>query len=246
MKSGQGIFFVLLISAALLLSGCAKEKHPVDPPDNGGDDHTNPPPDDGDTNEFGAGAEAPLTLVSVDRLAQFANHPINQAQNVKINVNLDKFSNNRYGGYVTIAYTNNGIRQAPRFGTGGPYAVGSTDDVKYNLWFTKDGVRAFHAFFEDSLGAVVLVVDHTVNFGDGNGNLDVVGGSVWFKNFEFSYAPKPTRCWFIEAGPYDCRTFKVGNHNAEVSTTSSIYPNNGEYKKLGTFENMSKQKAFNE
>lgn len=176
-----------------------------------------------------------------------------------------------FGGLVSIQFKDGTSNYSDEFrsdsfgdGNCGQYGdcntvSGNGQNHKYNL-FSSDypelgGSVGFHGFFEDTRvqrlaygyqqmgGAVILVIDSTVDLGDGAGPTSA-NGSIWFKNYfqNTSMGPIPlTHCWFISAGPYDCRSWKSGDG---VNTKASMYPNNG-YVKLGTFTNLEIKKAFN-
>jgi hypothetical protein len=117
-------------------------------------------------------------------------------------------------------------------------------ESEFNQWFMFNGKRVFHAFFQDSYGAVMLVIDNGIDLGDGGG-LTIVSGSIWYKNFQVVQAVQSSeKCWFIRSPwPYECRAF-VGAGDV-INTTSAVYPDNG-YRKLGTFTGLDKPRAFNE
>lgn len=182
-----------------------------------------------------------------------ASHPLNNPQNFQLTVNVADVAagSNQYGGSVQLSYTDSGNNFAGNFITGsgsvqvaspGRPAVG-TSNATFNKWFTFNGKQVFHGFFQDQYGAVILVVDNlTSTTGDGlapnNGS-----GSIWFKNFVPGYATQsPEMCWFIQVGPYDCRTFLSGS---SVVTTQALYPSNG-YQRLGTFTGLNIKQAFNQ
>ncbi len=233
------ILILLLSTLMIFVQGCAKEKKQLaeetPAPTDRFDD--TPPPPSGD--ESATSNKATLDIVSVAVMEDYALRPLNDPSDVKVELILDDFGNGRYGGSVSISYYDNG-----QYYASDQRAYSSENDVKYNIWFTKNGNNVWHGFFEDYFGAIVVVIDNVVDLGDG-GTGDLVGGSVWYKNFGETYAPKPpmTRCWFIRRGPYDCRTFISGS---DVNTTSSVNPNNGGYRKLGEFSGLSRSQAFNE
>lgn len=157
-------------------------------------------------------------------------------QNVKINVNLDKY-NNKYGGTITIRYTLYGQTYEGFFTSGN-----TAQTNKYNVWFTPVTNKVFHGFFEDYRGGLILVIDDTSSFNDGVSSTDTVSGSVWFKNFGNTPNPHPaTYCWFVVGGPYDCRAWKTSDG---VNTTLGVNPDAG-YTRLGTFTGLPALKAFN-
>lgn len=217
------------------------------------------------------GATADITNVTYSSLSFYAkNAYVNNFTDLKVNLNLRKFDpapgTNRvsYGGVVSIEFRNNGqlyrdsftslINENHFYGSGTVRT--NEENNKYNVWITKNGKQAWHGFFQDALGSIIIVIDEATDLGDGQGATSV-SGSIWVMNFGNTYAPlSPTSCWFVSAGPYDCRTWKDGK---QVNTDRDIFPylensNGGTlyqpksegYRKLGDFYNLDLQKAFNE
>lgn len=241
----HGLKTIIALISLVVLAGCAKEKKkataseppppvvavpsgPYVPPGSG--------PGQGPGQNWEYGATAELKVVSTSRMSDYTGRPMNNPTNIKVNVNLEKYGSG-YGGHVSISYDDNGYHEEGYFTSGS-----SEQEVKYNIWFHKSGEYAYHGFFEDFLGGVILVIDEWIDLGDGAGPEDKIGGSIWFKNFGLTYAPHPpTRCWFVSLGPYDCRSWKT---DRGVETTRAIDPDSG-YQKLGTFTGMSLKDAFN-
>ncbi|MGE0529481.1 MAG: hypothetical protein AB7G93_22015 [Bdellovibrionales bacterium] len=166
---------------------------------------------------------------------------LSQLTNVRINLNLDKYGSG-FGGTVTIRYLLGNQIYEGYFTSGH-----DTESNKYNIWFTSGGKDVWHGFFEDFMGAIVVVIDNVEGLGDGSSTTTPtkVSGSVWFKNFELypGYGPHPpTYCWFVSIGPYDCRAWPSG---WGVNTTAAVEPDNG-YTRLGTFKDLDLDKAFND
>jgi hypothetical protein len=97
-------------------------------------------------------------------------------------------------------------------------------------------------------------MDNTNAGTDSCGN-STANGSVWYKNFTGTGpidGPIPgTSCWFISAGPYDCRAWIDGSG---VNTLGGLFPTVGAsstnaspniYQKLGTFSGLDLSNAFN-
>lgn len=188
------------------------------------------------------GGTAELKFLSAAVYREYAQRYISnlsQLSDVKINLNLNKYSNEAYGGTVTVRYVLNGVTYEGFFTSGD-----TSDAVKYNIWFTKNNNKVWHGLFEDFLGAIVVVIDGVASLGDGLSNDDLVSGSIWFKNFEPTPAPHPpTYCWFVSLGPYDCRAWKSGTG---INTKQGPEPLSGDgYTKLGTFQDLDVNKAFN-
>lgn len=192
-------------------------------------------------NSFTFGGTTDFTFENVSTYRQYTQRYINnlsELTNIKLNLNFDRFQT-KYGGTATIRYTYQGLVYEGFF-TGGQDAAGA----KYNVWYTDSGKKVFHAFFEDFMGAIILVIDQTASLDDGYQPGDKVGGTIYFKNFPQTGAPHPpTYCWYVSLGPYDCRAWKSGN---AVDTYKSVHPGvNDGYTKLGSFSNMDIDKAFN-
>lgn len=100
-----------------------------------------------------------------------------------------------------------------------------------------NGKTVFSAVFQDSLGALVIVIDNSLNQGDGQGT-GTLSGSIYYKNFPQSHAAQSPyrKCWFL-TGLYSCRA-------SAVTDKTSLYPGDG-FIKLGTFSGLSKSMAFN-
>ena len=205
-------------------------------------------PGQGPGSNWEYGATTTFKLYSLDRLMEYTMQARNNPQNIRINVNLTNKGDNRYGGTVSISYTDGGEYYEGFFTSGD-----SAGDNKYNIWFEKDGKNVYHGFFEDYYGAVVVVIDEMISNGDGQAP-NQASGRVYFKNFDLAYAPNPlygylpgfgsprTYCWFISIGPYDCRAWKSGYG---VDTKKAINPDS-DYKLLGTFDGLNVEDAFND
>lgn len=182
------------------------------------------------------GATALMNIPNLNVMRDYTGRPMNNPQNIKMNLNLKKYGSS-YGGTVLISYTDNGFEHKGFFTSGH-----TANETKYNVWFTKSGKKVWHGFFEDFMGAVVVVIDGVEDLGDGVGPESKATGSVWFKNFGYTYAPRPPAfCWFVSLGPYDCRAWK---QDRVVETTRAVEPDNG-YTKLGTFSDLDLKSAFN-
>ncbi|MAF92928.1 MAG: hypothetical protein VX583_08545 [Bdellovibrionota bacterium] len=127
--------------------------------------------------------------------------------------------------------------------------------VRFNKVWSKSGEYFLVGFFEEpdfydwsvfdwdqsaKAGAVMIIIRGLNKDGE---SLDDSGysGSVYFKNYGFTYAVKPTytRCWEISVGPYDCRDFVV---NDAIRPDLDNTPN--DFTKLGEFYNLSIDEAF--
>ena len=261
---------IILAILAALGMGCAEDK-------NSGGSNGNPVVvlDPADftpyipETDWDEGATANLNFTNADF---YAGWTPNSLQNARINLNLQKFApasgsdQSSYGGTVSISFEDNGYYYEDNFSSlvnenhwyGAGTVSSNKENNRYNIWFTKNGDDVWHGFFQDSYGAIIIVIDETDDEGDGQGP-SVVSGSVYVMNFPNKYnsivfGASPTSCWFVKAGPYDCRTWKSGNG---VDTTKDIYPylenssagsfsapKSEGYRKVGEFRGMSFQDAF--
>lgn len=254
------LYIITAVAAAFLLAGCSKEKlssksnptvviEPV----------VDPIPGTGtNSNASTSAATVDLTPVSFSNFYDFAQRTLNNPTQLKVSVNLHDIGSGRYAGEVTVGYYDNGSYYRGLFRSGesiNEISYNDTyrgqSDAEFNQWFTWQGNKVFHGFFQDKLGAIVLVIDKTdgVDSGDGAGVVITnVSGRVYYKNFLRTTADAPQgveRCWFVMkvGSPYYCPTFL--NSKGIVNTTSALYPTDG-YKLLGTFSGMNKATAFND
>lgn len=252
----------LLVIGGLGL-GCAKKNEAVGPSVATTPDNTTTVVDSRNATpgfSYQGGGSSQFTPESLTVMNTYvATHPLNSPAQFQINVNLSDLGSGRYGGDVQISYYDNhqyynGYFQSGKGTVTNSYRSNGKSEAEYNQWFTKDGKRVFHGFFQDQYGSIVLVIDNSSGNGDG-GLPQYASGEVWFKNFgqqNCAYPPigatspcgqSALKCWFIEVGPYDCRTFMSGG---TVVTNSAIYPStaNG-YTRLGKFADLEIKKAFN-
>ncbi len=195
-------------------------------------------------NVWSSGGSAAFIPVSNSVFDTWVNgHPV-EPQNALINVSLTPASGKgTYYGTVKIRYQHSGVTYEATLKSGSE-TYGGNDYYKYNYWYNNGEKKVFSAFFEDRVGAIVLIIDQYIDLGDGGG-ATMVGGEVWFKNFTGSWAnydegagwaDAVLPCWFRTIGPYDCRSHSIINK-------TSLVPSEG-YQKLGRFSNMDKLKAF--
>jgi hypothetical protein len=205
---------------------------------------------------YQSGSSALFTPDNYTTLAAYVGtHPINAPSNFQVNVNLRNLGSGRYGGVVQLSYYDNGNYYNGYFESGTGTVRNSVNyngksEAEFNQWFVSGGKRVFHGFFQDKYGAVILVVDDSLSNGDGGLTGDL-NGKIYFKNFDqqncallpplaTSCGQSALKCWFTEAGPFDCRAFVV---NGLVQTTSALYPGSG-YRLLGKFTGLNYEKAF--
>jgi hypothetical protein len=180
---------------------------------------------------------------------------LNNPTNIKISFSLQQSSAGRYGGDVTISYTDNGVNHSgtQRAGLGrNPTISGGYDNDRiqsdFNYWFNFENKLVFTGYFEDQYGVIAVAFTPGEPVGGGNDGepLSVpYNGSVYFKNFRntsgsFVLKNQPYRpCWFIYTGVFDCRS-------NVINTKCGLEPGvDAGYTLLGTFTNVDIKKAFN-
>lgn len=244
---------IILTLAGLMVMGCAEEKKIAAPPTptplpyvdtNGGvfvPNGNGPGEGPGDNWEYGGTAEMSI-VGGLSNFSEYTGRTMNIVEDLKINVNMTKYGDG-YGGTVSISYLEKYYQDDTGTVREGSFTAGSSDkSAKYNRWFTSNGQTVFHAVLEDYMGGLVIVIDEFVDLGDGGPVTDLVGGTVWYKNFGLTYAPHPpTYCWFVSLGPYDCRPWPSGE---DMNTFMSKDPQAG-YIKVGRFSGLSLDEAFN-
>jgi hypothetical protein len=242
-----------LIAAAFLMNaGCASEKSGSTGGNtvcisnclgtNGGTTPTTPT----NTNSYSSGSTVSLSTDISKLSGLFFNSIPNNPQNVQVNIDLTRTSD-----AIIISYQENGVTKEAAFGSNHPYA--SVSSSLSSGWFTHSGKPWWKGFFQDTYGAIVVVIDSTVNTGDGS-PAQFVGGRIYYQNFNQYWPNNPFQgsqkmCWEITYGPYDCRTFLVGD---SINMSSSQYPNNAGpipsesgryYQELGRFTGLSRVAA---
>ncbi|PIS10227.1 MAG: hypothetical protein COT73_10465 [Bdellovibrio sp. CG10_big_fil_rev_8_21_14_0_10_47_8] len=289
----------MLMAAMLLSAGCASKKDGGGSDDTaapGGQITSSPTtPSDTDASRgttWSSGATAALDVDLSALNSYAASHPINNPKDVRISVKLFDAGGNKYAGKIMISYLDNG-----QYFTGSFQAEDTVNASKgnaypgvhqavYNKWFMAPtsnargpiaakyaGKNVFHGFYEDSLGAVMIIATDSADQGDGVASNEV-SGEIWFKNYANSSYPDNDNngnvpCWFETQGPYDCRTFltyssasSLAKKNGELVSTSAVLPTeslwytslkdhyyNEEspqrgWRKLGTFTGLNRAKAF--
>ena len=111
-------------------------------------------------------------------------------KNMRIYVDMEKAGTGAYyQGKVTLSYNDSGARRVPYT----QFYSGDGDNARYNVWFNKNGTRAFHGFFQENEGALILVVDRQTSVlqspDDSNAvNQDNLrGGSIWTMMFRTTF-----------------------------------------------------------
>jgi hypothetical protein len=260
----------LIVAAALMmLAGCASQKQDsaaataapgsndtqtvIDANGDGIPDAPTGTGNDPGTTGYSSGSTASVVLngSALGRLFYNSNpvHPTNPRINIDLHSNTEA---------VVVSYVENGILHEAAFGSQHPN-VTSYSNTMYNGWVGS----AYKAFFQDAYGAIVLVLDKAMSQSDGTATM-ILGGSVYFQNFQQVYYQNPTQgplkmCWEITAGPYDCRSFLVARspsdpaynqyNKLKVDMTSSAYPTTygpnktTAYERLGDFGGINRTAA---
>jgi hypothetical protein len=209
----------------------------------------------GNPSDFGSGYTGALVTTSAAMRA-YTTIPgnltaINNPQNIRINLNLAQSESGRYGGAVTISYTDNGVQRTGVFRSG----MGRNQTIKggydndrlesdYNYWFTFENQLVFTGFMEDDYGAITITLTPDVTSGGGNDAepLNVTyKGEIYFRNFKTLKSTPYRACWFIYTGinGHDCRS-------NVIQSKSGLTPGvDAGYTKLGSFTNVNIKQAFN-
>lgn len=201
---------------------------------------------------FSGGSTVAFQPTSLAQMNKYvATHPLNNPTDFKISVNVAQAGSGRYGGTISISYTDNGIRYNGEFKSGmgtnqsfkGMYDNGKLES-EFNYWFNYNGKLVFSGYFEDQYGSITITLEPTTVSSGGNDAEPVISGpykgTVYFKNFTTTFAQhSPYRaCWHTYTGPYDCRS-------NIISTKCGLYPGSeAGYQILGTFQNLDVKKAF--
>jgi hypothetical protein len=208
----------------------------------------------------GPGATASFTPDSMDAMREYVlpGSPyvaLNNPTNIQIKFNLKQVESGRYGGDITISYTDNGVTHSGTLKAGmarNPNIKGGYDNNRlqadYNYWFTFENKLVFTGYFEDQYGVITVSLTPGEPVGGGNDGEPLTvpyNGSIYFKNFKnntgaYVLKNQPYRpCWFIYTGVFDCRS-------NVINTKCGLTPGNeAGYKLLGTFTNLDIKKAFN-
>lgn len=209
----------------------------------------------GNPADFGSGFTATFVPVSMSVMNQYVvtpgnPTPLNNPQNIRINVNLAQSESGRYGGAIAITYTDNGVQRMGVFraGMGRNQTISGGYDnnrleADYNYWFTFENQLVFTGFFEDSFGSIVLTLVPEVVSGGGSDAepLNVkYKGEIRFKNFPTQKSTPYRHCWFIyNSSGFDCRS-------TVIQEKVGLAPGDGAgYTLLGTFTNVDIKQAFN-
>lgn len=201
-----------------------------------------------------------LTPASFQAMQQYVlpgspYYGLNNPQNIQISFNLQQSESGRYGGSVSISYTDTNGASAGTLSAGlgrNPTISGGYDNNRlqadYNYFFTYNNQTVFSGYFEDQYGVIVVVMQPDEPIGGGNDAEPLkvpYKGSVYFKNFknangQFVQKNQPYRpCWFIYTGVFDCRS-------SVVQSKSGLAPGpEAGYTLLGTFTNVDIKQAFN-
>ena len=176
-------YLALIAACGLIGFGCGGNKKSEDAaPPAATPDATTPDPNGG----TGVDGSKPLAANAVKfspvSFAEFnsyvGKHPLNDPKDFHLVVDLTQISGTgRYSGTVNIKYTDTGINYNGVFKATADknedYCCKSKDDGKYdaeyNYWFKLNNKTVFAGFFEDDAGAIILIIDSTLNTGDASG-----------------------------------------------------------------------------
>ena len=116
---------VIILASVMMAFGCAKSTSESTQPNVNGNGTTVvppvivEPPNGGTDPVFSSGSTAVFKPVSTAVMNEYvATHPLNNPSNFKINVNLAQVESGKYGGSVSIAYTDNGQQYNGEFKAG--------------------------------------------------------------------------------------------------------------------------------
>lgn len=183
-------------------------------------------------------------LSSLRKMFYQSNPP--SPTNIRINVDFTRKSES-----VIVSFVDRGYIREAALGVTHPYS--GTTNEQYNGWYNIGGKSVWKGFFQDQYGAIVVVLeDSGLTQGDGQPST-MLKGSVFFQNFyespyQAGYQGPLKMCWEISRGPYDCRTFLVGD---TVNMLKSLYPASNDYgtnrtfgyEKLGDFDGLNRTAA---
>lgn len=218
----------------------------------------NPPPTSGTTTTSGSTVD--LTIASIQAMRDYVQPAspyvaLNNPTNIKVQLNLQQADGGRYGGDVTISYTDNGQEFSGTLSAGlgvNPYIKNGYDNNKlqaeYNYFFSFENKLVFTGFFEDRFGSIVLSLEPGEPIGGGTDAEPLTipyKGKIYFKNFRNTYGQyvqknNPYRsCWHIYTGVFDCRS---NNIQSKCALEPGVEAG---YTLLGSFTNVDIKKAFN-
>lgn len=272
----------LLIAMMIFGQGCAGENSvgetppsiddttPTTSPNNNGG--TSPRDTDIERNDSQWTEGATAALVSVDdwvfRNLYAFTQPVNNPTDLRISIKVGNNGNGKYPGRVLISYKDNNQYRTGRFITqnqtiprGVSHGHEGKNHAEYNGWFTYGTTQVFRGFYADQYGAVLLIIDGGTSQGDGGGIVDL-RGEIWVKKFGVTPATQgQIPCWFIEAGPYECRTYLKDRETVALPTNLNnlLYPGHSPHwygtdwipnepergwRRLGRFEGLNRARAF--
>ncbi|PIU01246.1 MAG: hypothetical protein COT74_01710 [Bdellovibrionales bacterium CG10_big_fil_rev_8_21_14_0_10_45_34] len=248
----------VLVSTLAILVGCPSKDNGAGAPPPPAATPTTPtvptPTTPTDTNTAAkAGGEAVLQIDSITSFSEYAGRPLYNPKDVKVRVNLQNlgswYGQDVYGGELAISYNDLGPGGRDQYYEGRFYSGTDLNENSHKRF----AHGMFRGFFEDSLGAALIVIEETDDLG-------LMSGSVYYKNWNLAvcnsmpfFYPEcndksQAKCWNILRGPYDCRTFVAQNSDGkwvvDIDKVTSSVPSDG-YKRIGRFEGLNFAKAFN-
>jgi hypothetical protein len=271
----------LMVVMMLFGIGCAKENSasiapgPIDPgavtPTTGGNNGGGNRDTDVDRNDPQWTEGGTAALISIDdwvfRNMYAVTRPLNNPTDLRISVKVGDNGSGKYPGRVLISFLDNGQYSTARFVTqnatipsGVSHGHTGKNHAEYNRWFAYGGSQVYRGFYEDDKGAVLLIIDGSTSQGDGGGSAEL-SGEIWIKNYGVvpvnNYDQREIPCWFVEGGPYECRTYLTDRET--VATSGALYPTQSTYwygtdwipseaprgwRRLARFQGLSRSRAF--
>ena len=141
------------------------------------------------------GTSAPITITNRDAFEDFRlNEPLNSMDDIedpRVYVKLNKTGSNYYGGDVAILYWDYSRDPSGTRLLGAKLHSGSGNDARYNVWSSKpDQQKYYHGFFQENAGSVILVIDRTtpvVQDLDNPKTNTLYSGSIWTMQFRMTF-----------------------------------------------------------
>ena len=220
------------------------------------------------------GTSAPFTDIDYDVLEDYKlGVPINDSSDIKamrVYADLKKERGRYYSGKITVSYKNKRTKKVHYT----QFYSGRGENAKYNVWITKSNKKAFHGFFQENEGSLVLVVDHKTICLNNPDNPDqcnnLYGGSVWIMMFrttfngkhscnneeqmyisEYNKSPLRGNIPSLSERDYKCWFITSGPFDCRtwrqgryIDAFRAIEPDDACYSKLGEFEGLDIAKAF--
>lgn len=252
---------MVLIAMVLITVACdKKESREIGGPGTSPTPVPAPPAPSGGTSPtppvYTSGATADFNM-DLSMYDEYTGRLPNSPSEFKINLDMRDYdtsaSGKAYGGTLKISYREIDSSGNPYYKTASFTAGGNYSEARYNKYVSQGGAQWFKAYFEDAMGALILVADNTDEFGRMNGKIffknHLCGRNVWDPPCN---PDRPRRCWLVSEGPYDCASYKTGRRiNDPIESGYRIWEvimNRTEYPEgyllLGTFEGLDGNQAL--